>query len=84
MGGGTCLLQIISLVAVVESVSPNCVGDTAKNSSPSWLNWHASQLAKAVMDAVSSQAFVVSPSTPYYAVIYSIGNAANNTHRVYT
>ena len=84
MGGGTCLLQIISLVAVVESVSPNCVGDTAKNSSPSWLNWHASQFAKAVMDAVSSQAFMVSPSVPYYAVIYAIGNAANNTHRVYT
>ena len=78
------MLQIISLVAVVESVSPNCVGDTANNSSPSWLNWHTSQFAKAVMDVVSSQAFVVSPSAQYYAVIYSIGNAANNTHRVYT
>ena len=78
------MLQIISLVAVVESVSPNCVGDTANNSSPSWLNWHAGQFEKAVMDAVSSQAFVVSPSAQYYAVIYSIGNAANNTHRVYT
>ena len=75
MGGGNYLLQIISLVAVVESVSPNCVGDTANNSSPSWLNWHASQLAKAVMDAVSSQAFMVSPSTPHYAVVCSVGNA---------
>ena len=84
MGGGNYLLQIISLVAVVESVSPNCIRDTANNSSSSWHNWYASQLAKAVMDAVSSQAFMVLPSAPYYAVIYSIGDAAKNTHRVYT
>ena len=43
-----------------------------------------SQFAKAVMDAVSSQAFVVSPSAPYLAVFYAIGDAVNNTHRVYT
>ena len=75
MGGGTCLLQIISLVAIVESILPNCVRDTANNSSSSWHNWYASQFAMAVMDAVSSQAFMVSPSAPHYAVVYSVGNA---------
>lgn len=82
-GGGTYLLQILLLVAIVESVSPNCVRDMANNSSSSWLNWHASQFAMAVMDAVSSQAFMVSPSAPYYAVVYSIDNAVKNAHRVY-
>ena len=71
-------------VAMVRRVSPNCIRETPSVASSSWINWHASQFAKAVMDAVSSQAFMVSPSAPYYAVIYSIGDAAKNTHRVYT
>ena len=76
--------QMLFCVAMVRRVSPNCVRETPGSDSSSWLNWHAGQLAKAVMDAVSSQAFMVLPSAPYYAVIYSIGDAAKNTHRVYT
>ena len=76
--------QMLFCVAMVRRVSPNCIRETPSVASSSWINWHASQFAKAVMDAVSSQAFMVSPSAPYYAVIYSIGDAAKNTHRVYT
>ena len=49
-------------VAMVRRVSPNCVSETPNNSNSSWLNWQASQFAMAVMDAVSSQAFIISPS----------------------
>ena len=61
------LQQMLFCVAMVRRVSPNCVRETPNSSNSSWLNWQASQFAIAVMDAVSSHAFIVSPSALYYA-----------------
>lgn len=83
-GGVAYLQQMLFCVAMVRRLSSNCIREVPQSANCSCVSRLASQFAKAVMDAVSSQAFVVSPSAQYYAVIYSIGNAANNTHRVYT
>ena len=75
--------QMLFCVAMVRRLSSNCIREVPQSANCSCVSRLASQFAKAVMDVVSSQAFEVSPSAQYYAVIYSIGNAENNTHRVY-
>ena len=76
-GGVIHLQQMLFCVAMVRRVSPNCVRETPNNSSCSCVSWQASQFAMAVIDAVSSQAFIGSPSAPYYAAGYSIANTVS-------
>ena len=74
-GGILCgyLQQMLFCVTMVRTVSPNWVRVTPSSSSSSMLSRQASQLARAVMDAVSWQAFITSPSNPSYALAMSSG-----------
>ena len=53
------LQQMLFWVAMVSSVSPSCVNATPSKLISSTVRLHASAFAIAVMDAVSSQEFIV-------------------------
>lgn len=76
--------QMLFCVAMVRRLSSNCIREVPQSANCSCVSRLASQFTMTVMGAGSSQAFMASPSAPYYAVVYAIGNAAKNTHRVYT
>ena len=63
------LQQILFCVTIVRGVSPSCVKETPSSSSWSCVSWHANQFAIAVIDAVNSQAFITSPSIPFYDIV---------------
>ena len=55
---------------MVAKVSPSCTKDEAKRLISSILNLHASAFASAVMDAVNSHEFIISPLILYYMLFF--------------
>ena len=56
--------------AMVAKVSPSCTNDEAKRLISSILNLHASAFASAVIDAVNSHEFIISPLILYYMLFF--------------